>query len=89
MRQTTAETGSLAADLSSVSASCAVPTRGMARPMFAYDENVLRDRLDEMTAHLRTFHPVSGNEALKLLRSAFPDSPLADRVKALQSLGHF
>lgn len=37
--------------------------------------------LAEMREHLRTARPSSGNEALRLLRAAYPDVPLADRVR--------
>lgn len=35
----------------------------------------------EMREHLRVARPTSGNEALRLLRAAYPDVPLADRVR--------
>lgn len=38
--------------------------------------------LEAMAAHLRAARPTSGNEALRLLRAAFPYVPLADRVRA-------
>lgn len=38
--------------------------------------------VEAMAAHLRANRPSSGNEALRLLRAAFPYVPLADRVRA-------
>jgi hypothetical protein len=39
-----------------------------------------------MAEHLRAARPGSGAEALRTLRSAFPDSPLTLRVSALAGL---
>jgi hypothetical protein len=39
-------------------------------------------RLEAMRAHLLAARPGSGNEALRLLRAAFPHSPLGERVQA-------
>jgi len=39
-------------------------------------------RLEAMRAHLLAARPASGNEALRLLRAAFPHSPLGERVQA-------
>jgi hypothetical protein len=39
-----------------------------------------------MTRHLARAAPSSGAEALRLLRQAFPDSPLTARVAALGAL---
>jgi hypothetical protein len=39
-----------------------------------------------MTEHLRATQPQSGSEALRLLRRAFPNSPLTLRVMALAGL---
>jgi hypothetical protein len=44
------------------------------------------DLARDMAEHLRAARPVSGAEALRALRSAFPDSPLTARVSALASL---
>ncbi len=43
--------------------------------------------LGEMRRFLDARRPSSGNEALKLLRAAFPDSPLDVRVKAVADRG--
>lgn len=43
-------------------------------------------RLEAMRTHLKAVRPFSGNEALKVLRRAFPDAPLAERVHAVQAL---
>jgi hypothetical protein len=44
------------------------------------------ERLEAMRRHLSESSPQSGNEALRLLREAFPDAPLADRARALASI---
>jgi hypothetical protein len=41
---------------------------------------------ENMAARVMTFAPVSGAEALKLLRSSFPDCSLSERVAALNYL---
>ena len=50
-----------------------------ARP--SYDEELER-RIAGMRAFLLALEPDSDAEALRLLREAFPDLPLAERVKA-------
>lgn len=47
------------------------------------------NRLEAMRRHLTAARPTSGNEALKLLRSAFPEAPLAERVEAAGSLDRY
>lgn len=44
------------------------------------------NRLYEMRDHLRAAKPQSGNEALRLLRAAFPQTPLSERVEAARTL---
>jgi hypothetical protein len=44
------------------------------------------DRLEAMRRHLSAARPESGNEALRILRAAFPDVPLAERVEAAGAL---
>ena len=44
------------------------------------------DLAREMAEHLQAARPGSGSEALRTLRSAFPDSPLTARVTALAGL---
>ncbi len=46
-------------------------------------------RLAAMRRHLEATRPASGNEALRLLRQAFPDTPLADRVKAADGIHRY
>ncbi|WP_181702575.1 hypothetical protein [Chthonobacter albigriseus] len=48
-----------------------------ARHDFASDLSLMT----QMRDHLRSGRPTSGNEALRMLRSAFPDVPLADRAR--------
>lgn len=43
--------------------------------------------LETMRRFLETNRPSSGNEALRLLRAAFPDTPLDLRVKAAADRG--
>lgn len=43
--------------------------------------------LEAMRRFLETNRPSSGNEALRLLRAAFPDTPLDLRVKAAADRG--
>jgi hypothetical protein len=44
------------------------------------------DRLEAMRRHLSAARPASGNEALRILRAAFPDVPLAERVEVAGAL---
>lgn len=46
-------------------------------------------RLAAMRRHLEAARPASGNEALRLLRQAFPDTPLAERVKAADGIDRY
>lgn len=43
-------------------------------------------RLEAMRRHLVAARPASGNEALRLLRAAFPHVPLAERVRAAEEV---
>lgn len=45
-------------------------------------ERELEERIAGMRAFLAALEPGSDAEALRLLREAFPDLPLAERVKA-------
>jgi hypothetical protein len=47
------------------------------------------DRLEAMRRHLTAARPASGNEALRLLRAAFPHAPLAERVKAAETIDRY
>jgi hypothetical protein len=47
------------------------------------------DRLEAMRRHLTAARPTSGNEALRLLRAAFPHAPLAERVKAAEGIDRY
>ncbi len=42
-------------------------------------------RIEDMCAHLAKCKPATGTEALRQLRAAYPNVPLADRVKAAES----
>ena len=53
---------------------------------FAMTKRTEAELADAMAAHLRGARPESGSEALRLLRSTFPDSPLTLRVLALAGL---
>lgn len=44
-------------------------------------------RMQAMREHLLRARPGSGNEALRVLRRAFPDAPLAERVRAAGEFG--
>lgn len=57
----------------------AAPFAGLLGPGLSAD---VEARLDAMRRHLLSARPTSGNEALRLLRAAFPDAPLAERVQA-------
>lgn len=46
---------------------------------------VVRADQEAMRRFLVEQRPTSGNEALRMLRSAFPDTPLGERVKAAES----
>ena len=54
---------------------------------FAMTKRSEAELADAMTQHLRAVRPTSDSEALRLLRRAFPGSPLALRVIALAGLG--
>lgn len=43
-------------------------------------------QLEMMRQTLREAGPLSGNEALRLLREAFPDRPLSERTAALSTI---
>ncbi|MBH0239620.1 hypothetical protein [Methylobrevis albus] len=49
-------------------------------------EPALLDRLEAMKVHLLRARPHSGNDALRILRAAFPDAPLAERVRVIDGL---
>ena len=51
---------------------------------FALDPSV--ERLQAMRDHLARSKPQSGNEALGLLRRAFPYAPLAERVQIVDEV---
>lgn len=55
------------------------------RPAAVVDEGRLA-RFAAMRDHLIAARPTSGNEALRVLRAAFPQAPLADRVEAASRL---
>jgi hypothetical protein len=46
-------------------------------------------RLEAMRSHLLANRPGSGNEALRLLRDAFPHAPLGERVRAADEATRF
>lgn len=56
-------------------------------PGWSPDRSALDVRIAEMRAHLARTRPASDAEALRSLRSAFPDSSLATRVAALSARG--
>jgi hypothetical protein len=53
---------------------------------FAMTRRTESELASAMAEHLRGVRPESGSEALRLLRRAFPDSPLTLRVTALAGL---
>ncbi|HMK81622.1 MAG TPA: hypothetical protein VK438_18355 [Xanthobacteraceae bacterium] len=53
---------------------------------FAMTKRTESELAEAMAEHLRATRPESGSEALRLLRRAFPDSPLTLRVIALAGL---
>jgi hypothetical protein len=53
---------------------------------FAMTKRTESELAHAMAEHLRSTRPESGSEALRLLRRAFPDSPLTLRVIALAGL---
>jgi hypothetical protein len=53
---------------------------------FAMTKRTESELADAMALHLRSARPESGSEALRLLRRAFPNSPLTLRVIALAEL---
>ncbi|ODN70607.1 hypothetical protein [Methylobrevis pamukkalensis] len=73
----------LSNDVSAASVGHAMPMIMSADARVSRERGAVVRRLDAMKDHLLTFQPASGNEALKLLRAAFPDSPLSERVAAL------
>lgn len=52
-------------------------------------EDPVQDRVEAMRRHLAAARPSSGNEALRLLRAAFPETPLAERVKAAEGIDRY
>ena len=46
-------------------------------------------RVDAMRRHLVATRPSSGNEALRILRAAFPFAPLAERVEAANGIDRY
>lgn len=61
------------------SAPAAIETEGAATLTSGFPDP---SRLKAMREHLVRARPASGNEALQVLRRAFPDTPLAERVHA-------
>jgi hypothetical protein len=53
---------------------------------FAMTKRTEAQLAEAMTEHLRAGRPQSDSEALRLLRRAFPDSPLTLRVIALAEM---
>ncbi|HUG61400.1 MAG TPA: hypothetical protein VMP03_06125 [Methylomirabilota bacterium] len=62
------------------------PAAKAAAPVLSAD---VADRLEAMRRHLTAARPTSGNEALRLLRTAFPFAPLAERVRAADGIDRF
>jgi hypothetical protein len=62
------------------------PYGDVALAPFAMTKRTEADLAEAMADHLRTAAPASGSEALRALRRAFPESPLATRVMAFASL---
>ena len=56
------------------------PPRGPAGPKA---DAMVPATQDAMRAHLTLARPQTGYEALRVLRAAFPQIPLAERVKAI------
>jgi hypothetical protein len=54
---------------------------------YAMTKRTEAELADAMTQHLRAARPTSDSEALRLLRRAFPDSPLTTRMIALAGFG--
>ncbi|SON55978.1 hypothetical protein HDIA_2437 [Hartmannibacter diazotrophicus] len=63
--------------------------RGMGMPAHLNERRMARgnlssaQRVELMRDYLNASSPASGNEALRLLRDAFPDTPLSERVDAM------
>lgn len=53
---------------------------------YAMTKRTEAELAEAMTEHLRAERPQSDSEALRLLRRAFPDSPLTQRVIALAGM---
>jgi hypothetical protein len=62
------------------------PLGDMPLAPFAMTKRTEADLAQAMAEHLQAQEPVSGSEALGMLRRAFPESPLSARVTALAAL---
>lgn len=60
---------------------------GECPPGWTPEKGAIDQRIAEMRAHLARMRPASDAEALKTLRSAFPDVSLAARVAAITMRG--
>jgi hypothetical protein len=62
------------------------PLGDMPLAPFAMTKRSEADLAQAMAEHLRAAQPSSGSEALGMVRRAFPDRPLSERVTAFASL---
>lgn len=60
---------------------------GECPPGWSPERGAVDARIAEMRAHLARTRPASDAEALRSLRTAFPDSSLATRVAAMSARG--
>ena len=63
-------------------------TSQLGAPEHEWPSARLDQRIADMRRLLRALEPSSAASALKVLRDAFPEIPLEDRVRALTELRH-